>query len=400
MDSQLLSNQTTDTPSVITDRQAAYEQYGKLAARNMEANASSLESSLDNVYERFLNEQRMDSAGVKSRIKRIREEILQVKSQNEKLTNEIVINKRNGIVIETKIDDLASGKLKLTGDTKADTDYMPYVISIIITVLLTLYLFVFYSSAAYSVFYGIKPGSTVTFINPNVFSDAQEKGGGAIALILLFPVIFLGMGFLINDALDKRSYLMISALLGATFIADFMIGYKISQGLYENKFNLGEVTVNWGFSALFASIDFYFVLVLGFVVYIIWGILLHYVLDKNREMQPDRAMELKKDSFDTKIAAQQAFLDENTMKGNVSKEAFIANENLLMEKQNDITGYENGVIPINTSLFMASVGDFMMGWYAYTNLMFVHDSIQRAQDAKEKQQQWINIKLKTLKTDQ
>lgn len=399
MDNQQSSKSINETLLNTTDRQAIYEQYGKTAARNMEANADSLESSLDNVYDRFLTEQRLDAAGIKSRINRIREEILQVKSHNEKLANEVVIANRNGISIENKIEELELGKIKLTEGNNTDTDYMPFVISILLTLFLTLYLFVFYSSAAYSVFYGIKKGSTV-FLNPDVFGDASEKGGGALSLVLLFPVIFLGMGYLINDAIEKKKIIAISLLAGVTLSADFMIGYKIAEGIYENNLDLVSNKPAWNNFTIFTDMNFYLVLVLGFVVYIIWGFLLHIVLTKNREMQPDKAMELKKDSFNNKIATQHTLLDENTTIGNTAKENISKNNNLLIEKQNDITSYENGGIPINSSLFKASVGDFMMGWYAYINLMFIQDSTQRSLDAKIKQQLWINIKLETLKTDQ
>jgi uncharacterized coiled-coil protein SlyX len=375
-----------------------YQHYGKVAAKNMNANASNLDSSLDNVYERFLNEQKLDEDGVKQRIRKLREEILQKKNQKEGINSTLVSVGQLKDAVDDRLEQLEIEKVNLKDTEAPATDYLPFVMGIFITILLTCYLFVFYSSSGYSAFYGVKQGS-LGFINPNVFSEAKNKGGGVIALIVLFPVIFLGMGFLIHDALSKRKYLFIAGLLVFTLIADAIIGYKIAQGVHNNEFNADLTKEQWEFHMVFSEINFYLVLVLGFVVYMIWGALLHYVLHKHYEMQPDKALEIRLENMERKIAEQRQTLTEHQAKINELKGQLAIIENELSDKEKDAIGYENGVIPINISLLQSSIGEFMMGWFSYTNLMYPVDANKRSLEAREKQKEWLDNKILSLKQE-
>jgi len=375
-----------------------YQHYGKVAARNMNANAVNLGNSLDNIYQRYLNEQKLDEEGLKQRIKKLRNEILQKKNQQTTLSSTLLSVVAFKESVDDKIEQLEIEKVNLKDAEAPATDYIPFVIGIFITILLTLYLFVFYSSSGYSAFYGVKQGS-LGFINPNVFADAKNKGAGVIALIILFPVIFLGMGFLINDALSKGKYLFIAGLLFFTFIADGIIGYKIAQGIHENEFNADLTKQQWEFHMVFSDINFYLVLALGFVVYMIWGALLHYVLQKNYEMQPDKALEIRLENMDRKIGDQRQNLTEYQTKINEVKGQLAVIENEIQDKEKDAIGYENGVIPVNISQLQSFVGEFMMGWYAYTHLMHPVDANKRNQDAGEKQKEWLDQKILLLNNE-
>ncbi len=372
-----------------------YQHYGKVAARNMNANAGNLDSSLDNIYERFLNEQKLDEDGIKQRIKKLREEILQKRNQKEGVNVELLSVGQLKDATEDRIERLEIEKVTLKDTEAPAADYLPFVIGLFITILLTFYLFVFYSSSGYSAFYGVKQGS-LGFINPNVFAEAKNKGGGVIALIVLFPVIFLGMGFLIHDALSKRKYLFIMCLLVFTLIADAIIGYKIAQGVHNNEFNADLTADQWQFHMVFSEINFYLVLVLGFVVYLIWGALLHYVLHKHYEMQPDKALEIRLENMDRKIFDQRQTLAEHQARINEFKGQLAIIENELSDKEKDVIGYENGVVPINISLLQSSIGEFMMGWFSYTNMMYPVDANKRSLEAREKQKEWLDIKILSL----
>lgn len=396
---QPLDSSAESVPSLTNQGwKVTYQHYGKVTARNMNANASNLDSSLDNIYERFLNEQKLDEEGVKQRIRKLREEILQKRNQKEGINSTMMSVGQLKDAVDDRIEQLEIDKVNLKDTEVPTTDYLPFVIGIFITILLTLYLFVFYSSSGYSAFYGVKQGS-LGFINPNVFSEAKNKGGGVIALILLFPVIFLGMGFLIHDALSKQKYLFIAGLLFFTLMADAIIGYKIAQGVHNNEFNADLTKEQWEFHMVFSEINFYLVLVLGFVVYMIWGALLHYVLHKHYEMQPDKALEIRLENMERKIAEQRQTLAEYQAKNNDLKGQLAIIENELSEKERDVIGYENGVIPINISLLQSSIGEFMMGWFSYTNLMYPVDANKRSLEARDKQKEWLENKIISLKQE-
>jgi len=389
---------TNGTVTVNPDRKVTYHHYGKLAARNTNSNPSNIVSSLDNIYERFLNEQQLNEDGIKQRISKLRAEVLQKKNQKISIQADITSQEQFKEDKEKRIEELELEKIKVKDGEAPTTDYVPFVIGTFIVVLLTLYLFVFYSSSGYSAFYGVKQGS-LGFINPNVFAEAQNKGGGLLAMIILFPVIFLGLGFLIHDALEKKKYLFITGLLTFTLIVDAIIGYKISQSIHNNEFNAGLTNELWRFDMIYSDINFYLVIALGFVVYVIWGALLHYVLNKYRELQPDKAIELRVDNLNRKISELRQALAEIISKINTLKSQISTIENEISDKEKDIIGYENGVIPVNIPLLQASVGDFMNGWFAYTNLMSPYDAVKRTQEAKEKQNSWIEKKIQALNSD-
>lgn len=378
--------------------ETTYMHLGRLSAQARKSNALLIEPALEEVYHRFISDEEMTEDGRKDRIQRLKGEITQKKNLKIQAQSELNTQNKFKDDKENVIEELEIERIKVKDGEPPAIDYIPFVIGIFITILLTFYLFVFYSSSGYSAFYGIKQGS-LGFINPNVFSEAKTKGGGVIALIVLFPVIFLGLGFLIHDALEKKKYGFISLLLIFTLITDSFIGYKISQGIHTNEFNAGITNEQWRFSMIYNDINFYLVIALGFVVYVIWGFLLHYVLNKNKEMQPDKAIELRLDNLTRKITDKRVELSVIVAKINDLTAQIATLENEISGKEEDVNGYENGVNPVDISRLKSSIGKFMGGWFAYTALMFPRDANKRNQEAHEKQITWLTNKLESLETD-
>ena len=375
-----------------------YNHLGRVAAQTRKSNALLIEPALEEVYHRFISDEELSEDGRKNRIQRLKGEITQKKNLKIQSQSDLKSQQKFKEDKENVIEELEIERIKVKDGEPPALDYIPFVIGIFITILLTFYLFVFYSSSGYSAFYGIKQGS-LGFINPNVFAEAKTKGGGVIALIVLFPVIFLGLGFLIHDALEKSKYGFITLLLLFTLITDSFIGYKISQGIHTNEFNAGITNEQWRFSMIYSDINFYLVLALGFVVYVIWGFLLHYVLNKNKEMQPDKAIELRLDNLTRKITERREELALIVSKINDLTAQIATIENEISGKEEDVNGYENGVNPVDISRLKSSIGKFMSGWFSYTAMMFPRDANKRNQEAQEKQIVWQTRKLESLETD-
>lgn len=390
-----ISEQTTDTTN---NYEVTYTHLGRLAAQARKANALLIEPALEEVYHRFISDEELTEEVRKNRVQRLRGEVTQKKNQKIQAQSDLSSQEKFKDDKEKIIEELELDRIKVKDGEAPIFDYIPFVIGIFITILLTFYLFVFYSSSGYSAFYGIKQGS-LGFINPNVFAEAKTKGGGVIALIILFPVIFLGLGFLIHDALEKKKYGFITLLLVFTLITDAFIGYKISQGLHTNEFNAGLTNEQWKFSMIYSDINFYLILALGFVVYVIWGFLLHYVLNKNKEMQPDKAIELRLDNLNRKITERREELALIVTKINDLKAQSATLDNEISGKEEDIIGYENGVNPVDTARLKSSIGKFMGGWFAYTAMMYPRDANKRNQEAIEMQNSWLIKKLDALATD-
>ena len=70
------------------------------------------------------------------------------------------------------------------------------------------------------------------------------------------------------------------------------------------------------------------------------------------------------------------------------------------EKQKDIIGYENGVIPINIASLKGSVGEFMGGWQNFTNNNFSRKKAETLIDEAIKiQNNWLNKKIESLNSE-
>lgn len=393
-----LENLDQQIDSSYGGNETTYTHLGRLSAQARKSNAQLIEPALEEVFHRFISDEELTEEGRRNRIQRLKGEITQKKNQKIQAQSDLNSQAKFKDDKEKVIEELEIDRIKVKEGESPAFDYIPFVIGIFITILLTLYLFVFYSSSGFSAFYGIKQGS-LGFINPNVFSEAQTKGGGVIALIILFPVIFLGLGFLIHDALEKKKYVFITLLLLFTLITDAFIGYKISQGIHTNEFNAGLTDSQWQFSMIYNDINFYLILALGFVVYVIWGFLLHYVLNKNKEMQPDKAIELRSENLSRKISEKREELNFIVTKINNLNAQIATLDNEISDKEEDMNGYENGVNPVDISRLKSSIGKFMGGWFAYTAMMFPRDANRRNQEAHDNQIAWLIKKLESLEKD-
>lgn len=385
-------------------RKITYTQYGFRSAQKSQSNPEGIDGYLNNVYDKFLEEQKLDEQGLKDRLSKLKAELQQEKTKKNDSNAELSSNKMHKEEKEKQIEELELEKIDVRNGDNEVGDTSSFIIGAFITILLTMYLFVFYSSSGYSAFYGIKG---LGFINPNVFSDAINKGGGVIALIILFPVIFLAMGFYIHVAIEnnkklnsenkKSKFGVIISLLFITLVADIFIGYKISQGIHINEINAGRTSELWKVEMIYSDINFYLVLVLGFVVYVIWGFLLNFVLSHPYIKTENEKIKLMIENLNNKITDKRKELTEIISKIHKSESDIITFEGKIEEKTNDIIGYENGVIPINLSSLKASVGEFMGGWQNYTHGN-VHndDALRLNNDAIKVQNIWLNNLIRKI----
>jgi hypothetical protein len=407
MDEQNVENEANaSTPG---NEKITYTKLGFRSAEKSKSNPDALDGYLEIVYNQFLEEQKLDEKGLKDRISKLKADVLKDKARKQEAIAEISALKSDKEFKEKDISELEIEKIDIRNGEGETENITPFVIASLITILLTLYLFVFYSSSGYSAFYGIKQGS-LGFINPNVFAEASNKGGGVIALIILFPVIFLGLGFLIHDALEKNKklaknnkppqYLLILSLLFITLIADSFIGYKISEGIQKNEFNAGRADDLWKFDMIFSDINFYLVLILGFVVYVIWGFLLHFVLSHPYLATESEKIKLMIEHVNNRISDKRRDLADIISKISKLEGELITIENSVANKQSDIIGYENGVIPINTSSLKSSIGEFLGGWQNYTHGNLAGEDATRLIDiALQKKETWLQRKIESLRNE-
>tara|TARA_B110000238_G_scaffold119516_1_gene129509 strand:+ start:1031 stop:2308 length:1278 start_codon:yes stop_codon:yes gene_type:complete len=165
-----------------------------------------------------------------------------------------------------------------------------FIIGLILLLPITIYLMVFYISATYSAFF--KKFSADSTIIESIFdSQALSKAwygttietGGPMAFIfvLTIPFAFMGLGYLLHmfqKSNGTNKVLKIFGLVITTFIFDVILAYKIEAGVFSVNRELGD---KFGPMEALSSVSFWAIIFAGFVVYMIWGLVLDFVLDEN-----------------------------------------------------------------------------------------------------------------------
>ncbi len=213
----------------------------------------------------------------------------QFKSEQEKLDHE----EKKIEKITKEIDEIKDNPKIVSGDSFAKTSFF---IGLIIIIFLTIYLLVFYSSAAYSAFFkNFTPDDTKitqAIFDANAIGKAWADGLTELIFIIAIPAVFLGLGFLIYKFLEgkeKIKYLKVCGLVLVTFVFDFIIAYAIVKEIY--KITIGGIFQEMPpmtIGRAFQEVNFWIIIFAGFVVYIIWGLVFSFTMTEFEKMDKVR----------------------------------------------------------------------------------------------------------------
>jgi hypothetical protein len=135
-------------------------------------------------------------------------------------------------------------------------------------------------------------------------------------------------------------------------------------------------------------------------VYVIWGFLLHYVLSHPYLKTENEKIKLLIENINNRISDKRKELSDIIAKIHRLEGELVTIDSKVEEKQKDIIGYENGVIPINIASLKGSIGEFMGGWQNYTH---GNSSNSKAttliENSIKNQNAWLQKKLESLKTE-
>ena len=184
-----------------------------------------------------------------------------------------------------------------------------------VTIFLTFYLFLFYSSTFYTILHATEDAQRALssgrlplgeFFNSQAVKLAWNKGIISFMIILLFAFLPLACGMIIHYGNKYSKGFAFSTVL----ILDLLIAYKISEVMHDARYLAGKTTEGWVGHEVFTNPNFYFVVLLGFVAFIIWGFLLDLLLTEIDKRHPDSVREKKikeKTLLENKI---EAYLQE------------------------------------------------------------------------------------------
>jgi hypothetical protein len=304
-------------------------------------------------------------------------------------------------ILQNKIENLKKEMISIRrnpGDTMPDKmSKVSFVIGLLILSALSLYLFIFYSSASFSAFFKQfslnEIGVANSIFDPQAISRAYQDGVTELLLIISMPFVFIGLGFLIHKFQEQKGFskfLKIGLLIIITFVFDAILAYEITEKIYnikaENSFtNMPE----YNFDLAFSAVNFWLIIFAGFIVYLIWGIVFDFTIEAYDKLNVVKQAIKAKES-EIKIYKEQ--LDENESKINNLKEGV----NILKLSCKKLNGKIDGVI-IDTAEFDKILHEFLGGW---THWMSANQKPQEfIDDATSKANKFIEINIKTLEIE-
>ena len=237
----------------------------------------------DLVDEKFSGLNEDEKPEKRGRLKQLESKLQETGQQNEKLNAQI---KEKQDKIDVRREELLDIRKRYEDNPEAmkRETFSPFKFSIstFILIMLTGYLFFFYVSAAYRALYtdfegiasriaaGLGTGSIMP--QPSELAEALQYN----FLLFLVPFVFYAFGWAFHVILElkhKYKFVFLGGLITITFFVDFLLAILIHNNLEYAKELMGLGSKSWA-----GDPAFYMILFLGFIVYLLWSILLDSVV--------------------------------------------------------------------------------------------------------------------------
>ncbi len=227
-------------------------------------------------YKGFTDEEKKDRV---RQIKQLEKDIKEKETLNVKVEEEIKQKEKDIDKYRKDLLQIRETRAKSKENLKTDNFSVPkFSLNFFILAMLSVYLFFFYISATYKALYvdfegiaeSIAAGEGTGSIMPGPYelSEALQFN----YLLLVVPFVFYAFGWAFHILLQLKSkfkFAFVSMLIAVTFTVDFLLAMIISNNTESAKALMGLPSVHWS-----SSPSFYIILFLGFLVYVIWSILL------------------------------------------------------------------------------------------------------------------------------
>lgn len=261
---------------------------GTREAGQFEGKTSNFKSSLKKIYYQLLSEEesKLNNRSQKAILKAEQKQKLEQTIQNNNLiisnyeTKDLPEIKARLKEVNSEISDIKKQPEKYINEKP---DKLKYWMSLAILSILTIYLWLFYGSVAYSAFFREISFSKNAIFNTIFYARAWEEafniGLMSFLIIITIPFIFIGLGFSLHHFLEsegKTKYAYITGVFSFTFAFDALLAYEITQKIYDAKaLNAFTNLPPYSFGMAFSDPNFWIIIAAGFMVYILWGFLYH-----------------------------------------------------------------------------------------------------------------------------
>jgi len=356
-------------PEHNNEEKISHRRWGFIQGGMMKGRTEGLRICLDAVYEQHMAEMRRDEnkqEELRGPYRATLQELISkcdgLKSQIKMFEDEIIPRRKSKIEeLKKEIIDIRKNPEHYTGIHVGKAGFY---IGVFILSILSVYLFIFYSSASYSAFFKeFKIDDIVitkAIFDADAISNGLKDGITELIFLLTIPFVFIGLGYLIHKFQETKGvakYFKITALLIITFLFDSIIAYEITEKIYnikrDNDFsgNIPEYSINLAIK----NIGFWLVIFAGFVVYIIWGFVFDFVMEAHSKLdivkvniktkrEQIHSIEQEILQHENKITELRIEFEKNN--GEISKVRHIIEGTIIQPKE-----------------VKAALSQFMIGWY-------------------------------------
>lgn len=356
----------------VKKRGETYKQWGTRWAGQTNATLEALTPALQVVICQQKKEQAENSEMQEREKNKLKSQIQQLENNVSQKQNDKNREQGNADKLQDKINEknseISELKLQNGGNHLAKINFY---IGITITLFLAIYLFVFYSSASYSAFFRSSTSIDVDDIGnaifyPHAITEAFNTSVLELMLIVLMPIVFLGLGYLVHQYTQKEGYekyIKTFAIYAVTFVFDALLAYEISKKIYDIEIltKLGdfpEYTVEMAFQ----SPEFWIIIFAGFIAYVIWGLVFDFTMGAYADSISNKSHieQLKKE------------IERKEIQLNAIKNRIQLIEQGITEINNDICNLNSRIsntVSINWDVIKQELNNFYQGWLGYMTLV-------------------------------
>src|SRR5258706_828164 len=260
---------------------------------------------------------------------------------------------------------------------------LKFSLNFFILAMLSIYLFFFYVSATYKALYvdfegiaeSIAAGEGTGSIMPGPYELGQALQYNYVLFVV--PFVFYAFGWAFHILLELKNQfklVFLGLLIAVTFTVDFLLAMIISNNTENAKQLMGLSTTPWS-----QSPSFYIILFLGFLVYVIWSILLDSLL---------REWDKKEITNNLKKIIRHLTGDIKVLKAKTGD---------VLEMRKLIADYREDISTVMVGNLKKYIDQFSSGWIAYLAPANMKDAKEKCLALKKEFEEKNDIKSGLVK---
>ncbi|WP_440134339.1 phospholipase D-like domain-containing protein [Chitinophaga sancti] len=270
---------------------------------------------------------------------------VKLSSETETIYKNIDDIRENKMPVKEKENEELKREIKVVEQesVRPKFKWFEFIPLVILNTALLIYLFIFYSSAAYILLFSVSntrqklaqglPMEPPQIFYPDAITDTLAETKTAVLFIFLF--VFIPVSFGIIDQFVKAKWKTLASVLGFLFgiiVLDGAIAYKVAQAVHEMNILTGNIRGEWRMGMAFSDTNFYLVFVFGAFGLILFKVVFKKMMHTFEERSPD------------------TIAQKNQLKIKHLREEMAGNADKLLQLKGSITDLEIEIIQLKVDI--------------------------------------------------